>query len=139
MSDPCPFCGASKIIPTRFAGVLECSFCKVGFGPTEGAPLRVRCLVPGCNHTRGDRKGDPIRPGMEWICAEHWRPVSRRLKAIRSRALRRLKRAETVLPAVELAGAWTSIHETARRADAAQWRLWKRIKREAIERAMGIS
>ena len=75
---------------------------------------RLRCIVPGCSHTRGDRKGDPITPGMEWICAGHWRLVPRALKAIRTRARRKGK------DRVVLA------------------RLWRRIRREAIERALGI-
>ena len=75
---------------------------------------RLACLVPGCRHTRGDRKGDPILPGMEWICAEHWRLVPRPLKAIRTRARRKGK------------------------GGAVLARLWRRIRREAIERAMGL-
>lgn len=35
-------------------------------------PDRLKCIVPFCRHTRGDRKSDPLRPGMEWICAKHW-------------------------------------------------------------------
>ncbi|CAM5769904.1 hypothetical protein BMIN10S_03063 [Bosea minatitlanensis] len=81
---------------------------------------RIPCCVPFCTGSRGDRKNDPIRLGMEWICSKHWRLVSPKTKRLRSAARRRFKAQPDV----------------ARRAD---WRIWSRCKREAIERAMGVS
>ncbi|KFL31413.1 hypothetical protein JP75_07565 [Devosia riboflavina] len=99
---------------------------------------RLNCSVPGCTRTRGDRKGDVLGPYIEWICADHWKLVPRWMKAARNRARRRLRRAESILATVAMVEAWTTVHETARRADAAQWRLWKRLKRAAIERSVGL-
>lgn len=80
---------------------------------------RLPCLVPFCRRTRGDRKNDPLRPGLEWICAEHWRLVDRSLKLKR----RRLRRRHGDSPC-------------GRRLD--HW-IWKRMKAQAIERAGGIN
>ena len=67
---------------------------------------RLACLVPGCRHTTA-------RPFREWICADHWRLVDRRMKQLRRRAERRGRLA------------------------IARW-FWENIKRQAIERAAGI-
>lgn len=75
--------------------------------------MRLRCIVPFCNRTRGDRKGDPLRPGMEWICGVHWRMTSRTWR--RRYAL--IKRRE--------------------RYDLAAG-MWCRLKDQAIERATGV-
>ncbi len=82
---------------------------------------RLRCLVPGCNHTRGQRKGEPpIREDEEWICGDHWRLVPRPMRAIKARAFRRAKRLYSP------------------RAVKAALRIWRRCAREAIERAVGL-
>lgn len=75
---------------------------------------RISCIVPFCRRTRGDRKGDPITPGMEWICAEHFRPIDRAMKRIYRRAIRR------------------------DRCSPATARIWRRLKRAAIEAAAGL-
>lgn len=54
--------------------------------------IRARCLVPFCNHTRGDRKNSPVHEGMEWICGQHWRAVPRILRHQLSLAYRAYKR-----------------------------------------------
>lgn len=75
--------------------------------------MRLRCIVPFCAHTRGDRKGDPLIPGMEWICSEHWRLTS---KAWRRRLF---------------------LFKRRHRFDLAA-RTWQRLKAQAIERAVGL-
>lgn len=79
---------------------------------------RLNCAVPGCKHTRGDRKGDPVGPGMEWVCGDHWSLVPRSMRAIYSRVKRKAKR-------------WSD-------RPIAVHRIWQRCKREAIERGMGL-
>lgn len=87
-------------------------------------PLRLSCCVPFCRRTRGDRKGDPLTPTMEWLCQDHWLLVPERLKRRRTK-LRRLAR-RTPDP-TRLA--------RINRADTAAW---KACKAAAIERAAGI-
>lgn len=74
---------------------------------------RICCCVPFCRRTR---KADATI--SEWICAEHWRAVPRNDRAIYSRVKRKAR----------FAGAWTMAAE----------RIWRRVKRIAIERAGGI-
>lgn len=79
------------------------------------SPPRLPCCAPFCRRTTG-------KTGFsEWICADHWRAVPRRMRAMKFRIEREAKRS-----------GWTE----ARIARAA--RIWNRIKRAAIERAAGI-
>lgn len=80
--------------------------------------MRIQCCVPFCTASRGDRKDDPARPGMEWICSKHWTLVSPDLKRRRSRLRRRHGRTE--------------------RGWKIEGWIWKRMKAQAIERAAGI-
>jgi hypothetical protein len=76
---------------------------------------RIACYIPFCRHTRKN-------PGFsEWICGDHWRMVPKD----RRRAYGRLKRV------------WRRFHHEADgiRAD----RIWSRLKRQAIETAVGIT
>jgi len=93
--------------------------------------LRVRCQVPFCNHTIGPRKDDtdPLTPTTQWVCREHWMAIPKKMRQAHSRA-------------------WNWDHAKPYRRkgsplmrdnDAASWRVWKRCKRAAIERAMGLS
>lgn len=50
--------------------------------------MRVNCVVPFCKRTRGDRKGDPVRPDMEWLCSDHWRLVPVRRRRLYAKAKR---------------------------------------------------
>lgn len=76
--------------------------------------LRMRCAVPFCAHTRGRRKGEqPIKPGEEWVCGEHWRLTSRDWRR-RMGLFRRRQR-------------WDLVHQ-----------MWQRLKEQAIERACGL-
>lgn len=87
--------------------------------------IRLRCVVPFCRHTRGDRKGQPpITPDTEWICGEHWRLVDRQTKRLFRANRRRLWR----IPGRQLRGpeAQERVHR----------RLWQTMKRQAIERAL---
>lgn len=79
---------------------------------------RLNCVVPYCRRTRGDRKNDPVTEGMEWICADHWKLVGRKLKLDRRRFKRRYGSSEH---------GW--------KLDS--W-IWKRMKAQAIETAMGL-
>lgn len=82
---------------------------------------RLSCVVPGCRHTRGQRKGEgPIREGQQWVCGEHWRAVPKQMRGILARARRRANRRPTE----------NNIRSFQR--------LWDRSAREAIERGMGL-
>lgn len=84
--------------------------------------LRLNCCVPFCRRTRGDRKNDPVTPGQEWLCGDHWRLVDRRRRRVWGR----------------LCGRWRRFGPPAA-ADAIECRLWSRLKHQAIERAVGIA
>lgn len=126
---------------------------------------RLRCVVPSCRRTRGQRKGEPpIKGDEEWICGVHWKMVDRSLKALRRQSRRRWdrrvaiaefakKQAEETFYAdmrsrddgtfrQELYLAWRRCDEALNRAQWARWRawygIWRRMKRQAIERACGI-
>lgn len=81
--------------------------------------VRLMCCVPYCTHWRGDRKGDPVTPGMEWICAKHWMAVRPGLRRIYARRKRLLK----------LEGPSYQKHVD---------NFWGIVKRHAIEKALGI-
>lgn len=115
----CPWCPSGTIRVTHQMGVYQCDSCRVG---TTG-PRRIACLVPFCRSTRGDRNGDLLAEGMEWICARHWALVPRRLKQRRAR-LRRMERRATA--------------ERLDRIRAADQGVWRRCKVAAIEAAGGI-
>lgn len=78
---------------------------------------RLQCCVPFCTRSRGDRKGDPIAQYTEWICAAHYALVDKSLKIRRQRLRRR--------------------HRGSRRGHWLDQLVWKKMKRQAIERAMG--
>lgn len=103
--------------------------------------LRLRCCVPFCNRTRGQRKGeDPIREGEEWICHEHWRAVPRKMKAFKRRAKAKWKRAvgrRDALTGMDDPNYEPVMAELFAAKVRSKW-IWQRCKRAAIERAMGI-
>lgn len=122
---------------------------------------RIGCVVPGCRRTRGDRKGDPLQPGMEWICGEHWALVDRSLKRLRARSRRRWDRrialakragarfleesSRSATPGSHAYLDLTPLYASAsklRHAEDARRRIlgwiWERMKRQAIERAAGL-
>jgi hypothetical protein len=82
--------------------------------------MRIACQVLHCRHTRGDRKGDPLKPGDEWLCGEHWHLIP---PAYRRAYGRRAKQ-------------WRRFYNP--RDGAPTYRLWRRLVRCAIERAHGL-
>lgn len=76
-------------------------------------PERLKCLVPFCRCSRGDRKNDPVANVTEWICEKHWKGTTRSWRQRRGLFKRR------------------------RRFDL-EARMWERLKAQAIERAAGI-
>lgn len=94
---------------------------------------RCQCAVPFCTHTRGPRKGDreALTPTTQWLCDKHWRAVPLKMR----QAYHRRENWERGDP-YRRKGAPAWVRE--RPNDDGSWRLWERIKREAIQRAMGI-
>jgi hypothetical protein len=110
---------------------------------------QVRCLVPFCNCTRGDRKGDPLPADItfyEWICARHWSAVPTTWRKVYRRAWRKLDAAKAHNAAAMAECRANRVPRISNKAEffaeyharRALHRLWDRIKRLAIERAMGI-
>lgn len=117
---------------------------------------RSTCCVIGCHRT------SRLFPS-EWICGEHWRMVDRDIKRLRTRILKRRGReCEAAQARVESARAALTANMPApdryrledldamelaqrqrigaRRAySACAAMFWARIKRQATERALGIS
>jgi hypothetical protein len=106
---------------------------------------RSSCIVPFCRRTSTLFSG-------EWVCADHWRLVDRGLKRFRTKRLRAIRRladkyealmraAQARLPeAEEEVWRWADRGALQRR----RWRTveritWARMKRQAIERACGVS
>lgn len=119
-----------------------------GHGGTGGAGPRVRCCVPFCTRSRGDRKGDPIprdRPGYEWICGPHWRLVPASVKARRRQLDRRRTRLREAWDRprfqarVLSSGRHLKYLGVVQRAAEDSWRAWGRCKALAIETAMGVT
>ena len=81
---------------------------------------RIRCAVPFCRRTRRDDGSF-----TEWICQEHWVLTSARLRRIYSLRKRRIRRL-------------VSHHDIGREIRAKR-RTWQWLKRQAIERAAGIT
>lgn len=82
---------------------------------------RLSCAVPFCGHTTGQWPH-----ASEWICADHWRLVRPLVKRAISRARRQMLKARK--------------NSTARdRLWQLQGRLWQHARRQAIERAVGIT
>ena len=80
---------------------------------------RCPCVVIGC---RRSVKREAIAPDTEWICRDHWKLVDRLIKLLHFRIRRKRKR---LGDPTYLTGAAVNV--------------WHRAKRQAIERAMGIT
>lgn len=77
---------------------------------------RLACCVPFCRRTTD-------RPEFsEWICGDHWRAIDKRRRQVYGRYVRQWRRF----------GPTAGMH-------VAAGRIWERLKREAIEAAMGIA
>lgn len=79
---------------------------------------RLACAVPFCRRTTAHAGFS------EWICGDHWRLTDRRLRQAMFRRRRLIRRG--------VIGA-----DRARQIDRAD-KLWVMLKRQAIERAMGV-
>lgn len=104
--------------------------------------IRLRCCVPFCNRTRGQRKCDaePLHEDQEWICGKHWVSVPKDARRVYSRVWRRLDKEIAREP---LYREWWRLPKgDPRMAAKALWerqaRIWRRCKAIAIERALGI-
>lgn len=108
----------------------------------------AHCCVPHCR-----RRSSKFT--REWLCADHWRLVDRRLKVFRTRQLKKLYRAWehanaicearlreiAPLAAVDDDLAWSLAMDRSkatRRWYRAEKLIWRRMKDQAITRAGGI-
>lgn len=104
---------------------------------------KTNCSVIGCHRTSRRFSG-------EWLCGDHWKLVDRPLKRFRTRRLReaqlvydryngRMKAAQARGGPEDEIWKWGA---KAAWALSRWWRLeaaaWRRMKRQAIERAAGI-
>ena len=91
--------------------------------PAKG--WRTRCCVIGCRRSRAGR--------WSWICcAQHWRPVRRDLKLLRTRIKKRFRRRGEI---TDVHGGWYPNSDRAKRAlDGVD----RRLIRDAIEKAVGL-
>lgn len=74
---------------------------------------RLPCAVPYCR--RGSTR---FPPGWEFLCGIHWRLVDKALKRLRTKARRKREGA---------------------RYNRLEALIWRKMKRQAIERAAGIT
>ena len=110
---------------------------------------KSRCCVPGC------RRSSTLF-SREWMCGDHWRLVDRALKAFRTKRMRPLYRRWSTANALRVAfqqdalsrgeevgdGVWRLVdieRRAARRWWAAENLIWRKMKRQAIERAAGLA
>lgn len=83
---------------------------------------RIPCCIPFCKRT-GSRAKFPNC--SEFMCGKHYQLGSRTLRRRRAKLRRRMLRTR-------------GDTRDAQRLSALDWRLWDRIKAQAIERAAGI-
>lgn len=93
-------------------------------------PGRIPCCVPFCGRTARDEGIE----GQEIICGKHWRLADRRLTRRFKRFRRAVDAAMELPPESYCARAQARI---VRRLRLCQ-KLWCEIKRQSIERAVGI-
>lgn len=75
----------------------------------------LACEVPGCRRTRKPNEFS------EWLCPEHWALVPKQMRRVLSRLHRRIRK--------------YGLNEFFVHAERT---IWQRIKRAAIEEAMGL-
>ncbi len=90
---------------------------------TKAIHPKSSCIVPYCPRTT---RTFPL--GHEWLCADHWKLVDTAFKRLRTRIIKRAKKRGRFQK-------WT--HRDALELTLMGW--WRRAKKQAIERAMGIS
>lgn len=83
----------------------------------KNGKLRTPCIVPHCGITA------PHEPHLEIICRKHWRLTDARLRRRFMRMKRLIKRGDT----------------RTEKLQRLEGLLWKKLKTQALERAMGIS
>ncbi|BEV44742.1 hypothetical protein [Afipia carboxidovorans] len=98
-------------------------------------PDRIACCVPFCRRTCRNDSGF-----AEWICGKHWALVSKTTKRRRRLADRARERANRRFEQQyrDQDGCTESQLNRALAATDLSAALWRRCKREAIERAMGL-
>jgi hypothetical protein len=75
---------------------------------------RLKCAVPFCGRTTSRSEFN------EWLCGDHWRQISKIKRRVYGRLTKKWRRYHHLSDGI--------------RAD----RIWNRLKREAIERAVGL-
>jgi hypothetical protein len=99
------------------------------------ARIRLPCVVPFCRRTfKNGKLGAPWPDGVEVLCRKHYSLASKHLRVLRGRF--RARKAKLKRGADYKRG-W--VHLRISRADRTDTMLWDRIKRQAIERAVGIA
>ena len=79
----------------------------------------IPCLVPGCRRTARRLASDDS--DTEIICGKHWRLADKRARLLLGKIVRKGRRLD-----------WPG------QLINAYWRVWARIRRQVIERAVGI-
>jgi hypothetical protein len=77
---------------------------------------RLACCVPFCRRSTGRTEFS------EWLCGDHWRLIDKSKRRVYGRYMRQWRR-----------------YGPTERVHVAAGRIWNRLKREAIERAVGIA
>lgn len=83
---------------------------------------RARCCVPFCRHTRA--VPSTWTSTHEWICGDHWRAIDKPYRRVWGRYKRKWRRFGPAITEMVMTDA--------------EYRVWCRLKRQAIERAGGI-
>ncbi len=90
--------------------------------------VRLGCLVPHCRRTfKKDKAGTPWEDGDEVMCGKHWRGISRDRRRRYTKLQRLYKNKRGTLQG--------KLAETLERILGKEW---ERLKKIAIEAAMGI-
>lgn len=100
--------------------------------------IRLNCIVPGCRHTRGRRKGEPpILDGEEWICGDHWKAVPAFMRRRKTLVGRRYRCRFGNTQWWEFpAGSPERLQAV--RLDRMRRMAWRLCRRAAVERGLGI-
>ena len=103
-------------------------------------PDRIPCVVPFCRRTATRDREDT--DDVEIICGKHYRLADAKLRWHKTLALRRANRAYEKCRSLKRTDPFTDLRIEEGKCRHLYWlhnRLWKRIKIQAIERAVGIS
>lgn len=94
-------------------------------------PDRTPCVVPHCRRTAKNPDRDPDH---EVICGNHWKPINGSLRRHYRKLYRRYQRLSEISPEHLSEEKAAALMRDAVRLDL----MWKQLKKQAIERAMGI-